>query len=132
MPEYRLTKEIIDRSVSSNLDEERLEWELSEACEVDEPETCLCGRFPIIEYCVLSNVLNMNCSTVGGCCVKKFIGLLLGKIFKTVKRVRKGKEQSLNAESINHAYRSGWINEYENIFYLYNKRKTNFTPEQRA
>lgn len=132
MSEYRLTKEIIARSVSSNWDEAKLEWELSEVYETDEPETCLCGHYPIIECCVLSNKLNRSSATVGNCCVKKFIGLPSDKIFQAVKRVRKDQEKSLNAEAIDHAYRSGWINEWEKNFYFDNMRKRNLTPKQRA
>lgn len=55
MSEYKLTQEIIALSVSSNWDVAKLEWKLYEIYEADEPETCLCGHFPIIEICVLSN-----------------------------------------------------------------------------
>ncbi|MFI8751900.1 hypothetical protein ACIGG6_18105 [Vreelandella lionensis] len=132
MSEFRLTKEIIERSVSSVWDEAKLEWELSEVYEADEPETCLCGHSPIIECCVLSNKLNQNSTTVGNCCVKKFIGLPSDKIFQAVKRVRKDQEKSLNVEAIDHAYRSGWINEWEKDFYFSNMRKRVLTPKQRA
>ena len=131
MSEYRLTEEIIERSVSDSWDQAKLEWSLREVYEADEPETCLCGHFPIIELCVLSNRLNNNSATVGNCCVKQFIGLPSDKIFQAVKRVRKDGEKSLNAEAIDHAYYRGWINDWEKRFYHDIMRKRKLSERQR-
>ena len=130
MSEYKLTKEIVDRSESDRWDEAKLEWSLREVYEAEEPETCLCGHFPIIELCILGNKRNGNSATVGNCCVKKFMGLPSDKIFKAVKRVRKDEEKSLNAEAIGHAYERGWINDWEKDFYFDIMRKRNLTPRQ--
>ena len=69
MSEYKLTQEIINRSVSDRWDEAKLEWSLCEVYEAEDPETCLCGHFPIIELCVLGNKTNGRFATVGNCCV---------------------------------------------------------------
>jgi hypothetical protein len=69
MPEFQLTTEIIARSVATTWDAAKLEWSLLEVYEAEEPETCLCGHFPIIELCVLSNRRNQAEATVGNCCV---------------------------------------------------------------
>ncbi|MDV6315928.1 hypothetical protein [Idiomarina sp. HP20-50] len=132
MSEYKLTQEIISLSLSSNWDAAKLEWKLHEIYEADEPETCLCGHFPIIEICVLSNTHNFNQAVVGNCCVKKFIGLPSDKIFQAIKRVRKDNEKSLNAEAIGHAYQKGWINDWEKTFYLDVMRKRKLSTNQLA
>jgi hypothetical protein len=130
--EYKLTEEIVRRSEASTWDQAKLEWSLLEVYEADEPETCLCGHFPIIELCVLINGNNQRHATVGNCCVKKFIGLPSDKIFQAVKRVRKDVEKSLNAEAIQHAYERRWINQWEHSFYFDVMRKRSLTPKQRA
>lgn len=130
MSEYKLTIEIIQRSQSQIWDIAKLEWALSEIYEAEEPETCLCGHFPIIEICILKNRINLLSATVGNCCVKKFIGLPSDKIFQAVKRVRKDNGKSLNAEAIQHAFERGWINEWEYKFSLDTMRKRKLTGKQ--
>jgi hypothetical protein len=130
MSEYKLTSEIIALSVANNWDAARLEWALHEVYETEEPETCLCGHFPIIELCVLNNKRNSNFATVGNCCVKKFIGLPSDKIFQAVKRVRKDTSKSLNAEAISHAFDRSWLTEWERDFYFDIMRKRNLTAKQ--
>lgn len=75
MSEYKLTQEIIALSQAKTWDVAKLEWILHEIYEAEEPETCLCGHFPIIEICTLQNKLNSNFVTVGNCCVKKSGGI---------------------------------------------------------
>ena len=132
MSEYKLTEEIIARSEGKIWDAAKLEWVLHEIYEAEEPETCLCGHFPIIEVCTLQNKLNANFATVGNCCVRKFIGLPSDLIFKAVKRVRKHIQKSLNIEAIQHAYDKGWINEWEYEFSIDTMRKRNLTQSQMA
>ena len=130
MSKYRLTEEIISRSQSKIWDTAKLEWRLYQICEAEEPETCLCGHFPIIEICTLRNKLNGQFAAVGNCCVKKFIGLPSDLIFQAVKRVRKDNQKSLNAEAIQHAYDKGWINEWEYKFSIDTMRKRNLSQKQ--
>lgn len=130
MSEYKLTEEIINRSQSKVWDMAKLEWSLYQIYEADEPETCLCGHFPIIEICTLRNKLNGKFATVGNCCVKKFIGLPSDLIFQAVKRVRNDNQKSLNAEAIQHAYDKRWINEWEYKFSIDTMRKRNLSQRQ--
>jgi len=127
---YLLTSEILSRSVARTWDEAKLEWSLLEVYESDEPETCLCGHFPIVELCVLTNRKNRMQATVGNCCVKKFIGLPSDKIFQAVKRIRKDESKSLNAEAIQHAFDRRWISEWEKDFYFNIMRKRNLSEKQ--
>ena len=130
MSEYKLTAGIIALSHTDNWDKAKLEWELNEIYQAEEPESCLCGHFPIIEICVLKNKLNRNLATVGNCCVKKFIGLPSDKIFQAVKRISKDDEKSLNAESIQHAKKKRWINNWEYDFYMDIMRKRKLSSKQ--
>jgi len=130
MSEYKLTKNIIELSFSNEWDTAKLEWILHEVYEAEEPNTCLCGHFPIIETCVLKNKSNGNDAIVGNCCVKKFIGLPSDKIFQAVKRVRKDNEKSLNAVAIKHAYEKHWINDWEYKFSINTMRKRNLSVKQ--
>lgn len=130
MSEYKLTQEIIRLSVAKIWDAAKLEWALEEIYEVEEPETCLCGHFPIIEICELRNKVNRQLATVGNCCVKKFIGLPSDLIFQAVKRVRKDNQKPLNAEAIQHAFQKKWINEWEYKFSIDTMRKRNLTDKQ--
>lgn len=130
MSEFKLASEIIALSEAGIWDAAKLEWSLQDVYEADEPETCLCGHFPIIELCVLRNKRNGNLATVGNCCVKKFIGLPSDRIFQAVKRVRKDTSRSLNAEAIDHAFSRGWLNEWERDFYLKIMRKRSLTAKQ--
>jgi hypothetical protein len=130
MSEYKLTSEIILRSNSPVWAAAKLEWALHEIYEADEPETCLCGHFPIKELCVLRNRINSGLATVGNCCVKKFIGLPSNLIFQAVKRVRADATKSLNGESLAHALEKGWINQWEYDFYVRIMLKRNLTSKQ--
>lgn len=130
MSEYKLTENIIRLSASKVWDAAKLEWELNEVYEAEEPETCMCGHYPIIEICVLQNKINLNYAIVGNCCVKKFIGLPSDKIFQAVKRVRKDDEKSLNIEAIQHAFDRNWINEWEYNFSIDTMRKRKLTVKQ--
>lgn len=130
MPEYKLVKEILSRSQSNVWDIAKHEWALHEIYEVDQPETCLCGHFPIIEICNLRNKTNGQFAIVGNCCVKKFIGLPSDLIFQAVKRVRKDSHKSLNSEALYYAYEKNWINEWEFKFSIDTMRKRNLSVKQ--
>jgi hypothetical protein len=130
MAEFKLIKEIISLSVSDTWEIAKTEWELNEIYIADEPETCLCGRFPIIELCELKNTKNKELAVVGNCCVKKFIGLPSDKIFQAVKRVRKDGGKGLNGETIELAHSKKWINDWEYTFYIDTFRKRKLSEKQ--
>lgn len=130
MSEFKLTAEIIARSKAKTWDLAKTEWSLAEVYEAEEPDTCLCGHFPIIEICTLKNRVTGQTADVGNCCVKRFIGLPSDKIFQAVKRVRKDTSKSLNGEAISHAFEKRWINEWERDFYLRIMRKRVLSSKQ--
>jgi len=130
MGEFKLIQEIISLSVADAWELAKKEWELSQIYFSDEPETCLCGHFPIIELCEIRNKKNQKIAIVGNCCVNKFIGLPSEKIFQAVKRIRKDSEKSLNIEAIELAYSKDWINNWEYEFYINTFRKRLLTENQ--
>lgn len=132
MSEYKLVEEIVTRSISSNWDAAKLEWKLHEIYESEDRERCLCGHYPIKEICVIENQRNAKQVNVGNCCVKKFMGLPSDKIFQAIKRVRVDAERSINAETIEYARKRGWINGWEQDFYLSIMRKRKLTPKMRS
>ena len=128
MAEYKLAEGIVELSQSDSWKIAKGEWALEDVYEANNPETCLCGHFPIIEICVLRNKENCNTAVVGNYCVKKFIGLPSNKIFQSVKRVRKDNEKSLNVETIKLAVSKGWIKKWEAKFYIDLIGKRNLPP----
>lgn len=132
MAEYRLTQEIIRRSVAQNWDAAKLEWTLEGIRFEEEPQTCLCGHAPIIEICTIANRNNGSVAEVGNCCVKKFLGLPSDRIFQSIKRVRKDDGKALNAEAIAHAHGRGWINNWERDWYFDTMRKRKLSVKQKA
>ena len=128
--QYQLTREIIARSSSQTWDEAKLEWELFSIYRQTEPDTCLCGHFPILELCVLRNRINGNEAIVGNVCVKKFLGLPSDLIFQAIARVSKDLSKGLNTETLDHARRKGWINDWEKEFYSDTMRKRSLSDKQ--
>lgn len=132
MSSFKLAAEIIALSNADSWELAKIEWVLDSIYFAEDPETCLCGHFPIIELCELKNTKNGSKVTVGNCCVKKFLSLPSDKIFQAVKKIRVDSTRNLNGETIEHAYSKGWINSWEYEFYsqVFNKRK--FSEKQLA
>jgi hypothetical protein len=84
MSQYELASKIIALRVADTWDQAKIEWSLFDVFKEVEPDTCLCGHYPIIENCVLRNRENRNRAIVGNVCVKKFLGLPSDKIFQGV------------------------------------------------
>lgn len=116
MGEFKLFSEIIALSAEKTWDRAKLEWDLDSVYVADEPETCLCGKHPIINACVLNNRINGISAIVGNCCVKKF-DLPSNKIFDAIKRISKDEKKSLNTETLQHALQKRWIRERDFGFY---------------
>ena len=130
MSEFKLFEEIIALSQSKNWEQAKLEWTLETIYFGDGEDSCLCGHFPIVELCQLTNKINQNTAIVGNCCVNKFLGLPSAQLFQALKRVRRDITKSFNAEAIYHARTKGWINEWEYNFYLDILRKRNLSEKQ--
>jgi len=130
MSENKLIEEIINLSDANTWDKAKLEWHLEEVYRQDKPDTCLCGHFPINEICVLHNRVNGSRTEVGNVCVKKFLGLPSDTIFQALRRIAVDDTRAINAETIEHAFKKRWINEWEKKFYFDTMRKRKLTQRQ--
>jgi hypothetical protein len=128
--QYKLTEEILKLSVARTWAKAKSEWTLVDVNRADEPESCLCGHYPIIEICTIRNKHNGNQTDVGNYCVKKFLDLPSEIIFSAVRRVSNDFAKSLNRETIELAYSNGWLTEWEHTFYIDTIRKRKLTPRQ--
>lgn len=91
----------------------RKEWSLVDIIEADEPQTCECGHFPIVEICTIANRVTKHRAEIGNRCVKRFLGLRSDLIFAAIKRIRKDMDKSLNADAIVFFYERGVLNAWE-------------------
>ena len=130
MAAFKLISEIIKLSESKEWEEAKEEWNLATVYEADEPETCLCGHFPIIELCIINNIHNNQTTTVGNCCVKKFMGIRSDKLFTAIKKIKKEPTKSVNLELLEYAFGKAWINDWEFNFYDDILRKRVLTYKQ--
>lgn len=58
---YKLTEEIINLSESDQWDFAKLEWNFEFAYYAGEPQSCLCGHYPIRNICVIKNRKKLYC-----------------------------------------------------------------------
>jgi hypothetical protein len=115
---FRLTSEILARSVADSWHDAKLEWQL-ETVVMEPGGTCLCGKHPITDRCLIRNRENGNTAVVGNCCVTKVLpGLSSARIFAGFKRIMADVGAALNIPAIEYAYEHGWINDRERAFYL--------------
>ena len=129
MSQYVLSSAIISRSVATTWDSAKMEWEL-ERIYMDSEKTCLCSHYPISEICVLKNRKNGVRAVVGNCCVQKFMSISSDKLFSAIKRVKKDRNRSVNAEVAELAHKKGYITDWELSFYLDTWRKKKMTEKQ--
>jgi len=133
MAEFKLISEIISRSVADQWEEAKQEWTLKQIYMADEPETCLCGHYPIIECCILGNNQNQNSAMVGNCCVKKFMKELGSNIiFQGVKRISKDNSKAPNEALAEYAMRQNWVSDWEYVFLLDTCSKRKLSPKQES
>lgn len=130
MSQLTLKQEILSLSDADFWEAAHLEWHLESVDYADEPETCLCEHYPILELCHLRNRRNGNEVTVGSHCVKRFMGLPSGRIFSALTRVASDPTRSLNAAAIEHFGDRGWLTDWEVGFYLDVGRKQNLSIKQ--
>ncbi len=115
---FPLIRGVVQKSNSVTWDEAKLEWELVDIYESNEPESCLCGHYPIKEICVLKNKLNQNTVEVGNCCVKKIWNFSSDKIFRNIKEIKKNILKSLNPDLLNFALKKNIISNSDYKFYI--------------
>lgn len=125
-----LKSEILERSSSSDWETARKEWALVNIFPSEEPETCLCGHYPIVEICTIKNRITGIHVDVGNVCVHRFLGPRSDKIFDALKRVQKDESKSFNEDAIVFFYNRGALNEWEYRFLYSTMKKRKMTPKQ--
>ena len=123
-----LCREIIARSQSKVWDVARTEWVVVGIENVDEPETCLCGHYPITEILILMNKYSKNTVRVGNVCVNKFI--TRNNNFNGYKRILKDQTKSVNYELLKIAHTNKWISDWDFGFYSDIIAKRNLSVRQ--
>jgi len=131
MGQAELREHIIELSEANEWHAARLEWELDSIYQVQQPQTCPCGQFPINEICVVRNRKNGQASEVGNVCVNNFIGLPSKQLFNSVRRVAKSPSSSFSEEMIVYAFDKTVISTWERDFYLEIRRKHRLSEKQR-
>lgn len=116
MAAQKLIDGIVELSEGETWDEAKEEWSLIDVFLDDEPTTCMCGKYPIHENCIIQNRHNGNKTTVGNHCVKNFLGLPSDVIFAGLKRISEDRSKALNGAAIEHAYKKGWLTDWEYDF----------------
>ncbi len=129
-----LVRQITARSVSDIWEAARDEWELDHiyVTEPDDPGTCLCTHYPILEHCVLANKLNGQSAIVGNVCVKNFMGLPSDLLFRGIARISEDRSRAANYELVRHAYRKNWLNDWEYHFCFGTRHKRKLSWKQEA
>ncbi|HBL35081.1 MAG TPA: hypothetical protein DDZ96_14915 [Porphyromonadaceae bacterium] len=131
MAEYQLTQKIIELSESDYWETARREWVFEMIYVSEEPQTCLCGHFPIINICVIRNTKNENNTEVGNCCINKFLGINDGnKILPSINRLKEDLSKSMSLESLDYLYDKNVISQKEYDFYSDIQRKRNLSLKQ--
>jgi hypothetical protein len=126
----RLRSEILKRSAATAWEIAKTEWCLTEISQADEPETCLCGHFPIIELCTITNPTTDETVVVGNVCVKRFLGLRSDLIFSSIKRIEMHIDKSLGEQATLFFYENNMINILEYKFQKSTMRKRKLTERQ--
>ncbi|WP_278030678.1 hypothetical protein [Providencia huashanensis] len=129
---YQLTSGIVRLSQADEWESARKEWQLDHIYKTARPMSCLCGHTPISNVCVLKNRLNKITTSVGNCCVKKFMGMPSDAIFNAVNRVAKDDSKSANIHTLRLALEKRIITQWEFDFYSDTMNKRKLTPKQVA
>ena len=128
----QLQERILALSDAADWDVARKEWSLVDVSEADEPETRLCGHFPIVEICQISNRVTGHKTEVGNRCVRRFLGFRSDLIFTAIKRIRKDISKSLNADAIAFFRERGLLTHWEYGFLQNTMSKRNLSAAQSA
>ena len=125
-----LQGEILARSRATDWETAKKEWYLQSISEADEPETCLCSHFPIIELCTIANRLTNMQVDVGNVCVKRFLGFRSDLIFASIKRIRADLTRSIGADAAVLFHERRITNAWEYGFQQDTRAKRNLSAKQ--
>ena len=128
----RLKAAILPLSHASDWETARKEWALSTVYEADEPDTCPCGHYPIIEICEIANRVTSKRAELGNVCVKRFLGFRCDLILDGIKRVRSDLDKSLNADAIVYFKEKSVLSNWEYRFLQDTRSKRSLSEAQAA
>lgn len=123
---------ILPLSEASDWEVARKEWSLVAVRPADEPKTCLCGHYPIIEICGISNRITKKNTEVGNRCVRRFLGIRSDLIFAGIRKIQKDITKSLNADAITFFRQRGLLTAWEHGFLQDTMRKRRLSEAQLA
>ena len=127
---FKLMSEIIARSKNKTWQEAVKEWYLVSLKVVDEPQTCICGHFPIKQLCIIEHDNTGEQLTLGNHCITHFLGLPVNKLRSSVKRVTDDITKSFTKDIVDTAWKEFWIDDWEYDFYKNIIRKRKLSPHQ--
>jgi hypothetical protein len=128
----QLKAAVLASSHAADWDIAKKEWRLIAISEAHEPETCICGHFPIIELCTIFNASTRSSLDVGNVCVKRFLGFRSDLIFQSLKRVRADQDKAIGPDATAFFYERGVINDWEYKFQQSTMRKRILSERQLA
>lgn len=129
--QHTLFKEIIALSDAKDWNIAKKEWILDHIYDAMEPQTCLCGHYPIMEICVIKNLKNNNHTLLGNCCIKILLGLGSNKLFNSLKRIRKDINKSISKDFIKLLSDNKIITDWETEFYINISKKRKLSSKQK-
>jgi hypothetical protein len=128
----QLQKHILSLSKATDWETARKEWGFTDVVEAEEPDTCPCGHFPIVELCQISNRITYRSTEVGNRYVRRFLGVRSDLIFSAIKSIRKDNSKSLNADAIAFFHGRGVLNNWEYAFLQDTMRTRSLSAAQSA
>lgn len=131
---YKLVEVITQQSIAEDWLEAKKEWyPFDFYCDHSGIKGCCCGKFPILNVCVIKHKVSDKTLIVGNCCITKFMDFpISNKIFTSGTKLRKDIAKSLNIDVIHHLKEINIINDYEYQFYLDRKNKRKLTDKQKT
>ena len=112
-----LKERVVELSEATNWNLANTEWVLYDLYK-EEKGTCLCGKYPIINQCILTNHFNNNQITVGSSCVNKFFNINTEKYFRNIIEVQQDETVYMMPEILELIRRRNLINSWQLEFYL--------------
>jgi hypothetical protein len=126
----QLRDRILALSEASDWEVARKEWSLVAVHEADESQTCLCGHYPIIEICRISNRITKKNTEVGNRCVRRFLGIRSDLIFAAIRKIQRDITKSLNADAITFFRQRELLTAWEYEFLQDTMRKRHLSEAQ--
>lgn len=127
MTYFNLLTRVVELSSAKTFQDAKQEWVINNVYYAQAPnfETCICGKYPIVETIEMKNKITGNRIIVGNCCVNKFFDIsACNKIFYAIRRSK------FNEATVLYAYERKVINDWEAKFCLNVAKKRKLSHKQ--